>query len=128
MKTGCRTHWLSCLEVAAFTDDSNILCFILNYSPGSVISESSKMLPPKRKGGTSGYDKDDMNTFFFFLLFLRAAPTAYGGSQTRGHIHGNARPKPHLRYTTAHGTLILNSLSKPKDQTETDSINGLNLA
>ena len=71
VKTGCRTHWLSCLEVAAFTDDSDILCFILNYSPGSVISESSKMLPPKRKGGTSGYDKDDMNTFFFFFAFFK---------------------------------------------------------
>ena len=47
--------------------------------------------------------------FFFFLIFSRAAPTAYGGSQARGligvvadslhHSHNNARSKPRLRPT-----------------------------
>ena len=48
-------------------------------------------------------------SFFFFFFFFRAAPEAYGGSQTRGPIgavatglrqsHSNARSKPRLRPT-----------------------------
>ena len=47
--------------------------------------------------------------FFFFSVFSRAAPVAYGGSQTRGligavaaglcHSHSNARSGLHLRPT-----------------------------
>ena len=47
--------------------------------------------------------------FFFFFVFSRAAPTAYGGSQARGlikaiaaglhHSHSNARSKPCLQPT-----------------------------
>ena len=48
-------------------------------------------------------------TFFIFCLFLRAAPTAYGGSQARGgmravaavlhHSHSNAGSEPPLQPT-----------------------------
>ena len=52
--------------------------------------------------------------FFFFLVFSRAAPTAYGGSQAGGLIGAAATgltPQPQQRriraasvtYTTAHG-------------------------
>ena len=44
--------------------------------------------------------------FFFFGLFYRAAPEAYGGSQPRGqigavaaglhHSHSNVVPEPHV--------------------------------
>ena len=39
------------LEVTAFTDDYDILCFMFNYSLGSSISESSEIPPKKEKGG-----------------------------------------------------------------------------
>ena len=80
--------------------------------------------------------------FFFCLLFFRAAPAAYGGSQARGPIgstaaslcqsHSNARSKQHLQPTpqsligdiTAAGLYhsswqgwILNPLSKVRDRT-----------
>ena len=51
--------------------------------------------------------------FFFFLVFSRAAPTAYGGSQARGliralaaglhHSHSNAWSELCVTYITAHG-------------------------
>ena len=51
----------------------------------------------------------EMKFFFFFCLFFRAAPAAYGGSQARGrigavaaglyHSHSNARSKPCLQPT-----------------------------
>ena len=58
--------------------------------------------------------KEIVSTFFCFVLFFRAAPAAYGGSQARSQI-GAARcqpmPQPQQRwiyaasvtYTTAHG-------------------------
>ena len=55
-------------------------------------------------------------TFFFFLLFLRAAPAAYGDSQARGqmrataaslhHSHSNARSKPCLQPTSQLMTML----------------------
>ena len=41
---------LSPLEVTLFTDDPDILCFVLNYSPSSSFSDSSEMLPQKERG------------------------------------------------------------------------------
>ena len=45
----CRTHWLSPLEVTAFTDDRDILCFILKDSLAWGISGSSEMSLPRGK-------------------------------------------------------------------------------
>ena len=58
--------------------------------------------------------QNSSNCILFLLLTLRAAPTAYGGSQARGqkgtaaaslhHSHRNARSEPlSATYTTAHG-------------------------
>ena len=68
--------------------------------------------------------------FFVFLLFLWAAPAAYGGSQDRGPIgavaaslrqsHSNAGSEPRLLPTpqlTATPDRIVNPLSKGRDRT-----------
>ena len=51
----------------------------------------------------------EMRLFFFFLVFSRAAPVAYGGSHARGliravatslsHSHSKEGSEPHLRPT-----------------------------
>ena len=51
--------------------------------------------------------------FFFLMVFSRATPTAYGGSQVRGlngavavglhHSHSNAIQAASVTHTTAHG-------------------------
>jgi len=58
-----------------------------------------------------------LSFFFFFCLFSRATPTAYGGSQARGligavatslhHSHSNAGSERavSVTYTTAHGSV-----------------------
>ena len=55
--TTCSTHWLSPLEVTSFTDDQDILCFILYYSLGGSISDNSEIAPQRGRGGISGYYK-----------------------------------------------------------------------
>ena len=62
---------------------------------------------------------------FCFVLFFRAVPMAYGGSQARGlivataaglhHSHSNARSEPHLRPTPHAGPL--HPLSEARDRT-----------
>jgi len=52
-------------------------------------------------------DKSEMDIFFFFFAFFRAAFAAYGGSHARGqiraaaaglhHSHSNKGSKPHLK-------------------------------
>ena len=66
--------------------------------------------------------------FFFFLVFSRAAPTAYGGPQARVLIravaaglcqsHSNAGSEPHLRPThSSQQRRIPNPLNKTRDRT-----------
>ena len=53
--------------------------------------------------------KTEFLLFFIYFLLFRAAPTAYGGSQTRGpigavvaglyHSYSNTRSEPHLQPT-----------------------------
>ena len=62
--------------------------------------------------------------YFFILFYFRAAPAAYGVSQTRGLIrapaaslcqsHSNARSKPHH---SSWQRWILNPLSEARDRT-----------
>ena len=64
--------------------------------------------------------------FFFFSVFFRAAPVAYGGSQARGQVgavatclhqsHSNAGSKPCL-WPTPQLTAMLDPLSKSGDRT-----------
>ena len=64
--------------------------------------------------------------FLVFLPFSRAAPTAYGGSQSNQSCSRRPTPQPQQRriravsatYTTAHGNAgSLNPLSKARDPT-----------
>ena len=70
--------------------------------------------------------KTDLFFFFVYLLFLWAAPTAYGGSQARGLIgavatglhqsHSNAGSEPRLQPTPQLMAMpILNPLSEARD-------------
>ena len=64
---------------------------------------------PQRSSVTSAQQPSKSLLFLFFVLLLRAAPAAPGGSQARGpigataaglhHSHSNARSKPSLRPT-----------------------------
>ena len=64
-----------------------------------------------------------------FIIFFRATPLAYGGSQARGqiraattslhHNHSNARSKPHLQATS--------QLTATPDLQPTEQGQGLNL-
>ena len=49
--------------------------------------------------------------FLFFFLFLRAAPTAYGGSKARERIRGTAASLHH----SSQQHQILNPLSEARD-------------
>ena len=66
--------------------------------------------------------------FFVFLLFLWAAPAAYGSSQARGRIravatglrqsHSNAGSEPRLNlHHSSQQRRIVNPLSKGRDRT-----------
>ena len=67
--------------------------------------------------------------FFFFFVFFRAAPSAYGGSHARGpirtvaaglhHSHSHTRSEPWLWpiYHSSQHCRILNPLSEARDRT-----------
>ena len=56
--TDCRIHWLSSLEVTAFTDDLGILLF-LTTDWAAVFQSYLNYGPTRKKGGLSGYDKGE---------------------------------------------------------------------
>ena len=61
---------LSPLEVTAFAGDCDLLCFILNYSPGEVFQKALKY-HPKRRGGISEYDKGEGRVYAAMHTFLQ---------------------------------------------------------
>ena len=86
-----------------------MFCYELNYVPLKSIYESLNPLtvPPHN---TTVFGE---TTFFFFFCLFRAAPAAYGGSQTRGPVGAVAASTHHshsqhgigaasANYTTAH--------------------------